>query len=409
MQDFLSDLKSKVDFIESTLASCITDLEFNKKTNKLPLYNIDFSIICPLLFSKPVEGSKEYLLSAKNLVSRLFDGEDTNNLFHITISGATFFEFLDQLEHIRYCIENKLPKIIELNTSKIINENILMESDSIRDSLSILAEKGYAERIVKPIKNMKQMVEGQKLCGLGDFLDPPSKKRITETKYIYEKILQQNKKVRLNRDLSKRSYDDNMFHYVMDAINVWLSILYSQEPNAACVPLFTTPSGLNIQKCESNGVRYGRNPAVPLFIKNAKWLQNNNFIPDMEEYFEDSMRSVVVLKKKINNSVDIHNDRYLKNRIADFCKTYAFPLYKAKVEECNVSDAFINEDFIEEIKSVVADPKKTKNIAENAILQLKENTQELNDLSYLLDISYFEAVNLDHDPIVSRIRSNLGI
>lgn len=403
----LSDHNEKIGYIESTIASCINDLN-QSFSGRLPIYNIDFSLICPLLFEKPVEGSKEYLVSSKDLMNRILDSDGFDGVCHIAISGATYYEFLDQLEHTRHCIQTKLPRIINRNIESILNDNdFLMKSDNIRDSLLVLSKKGYKTRIKEPIQKLRILIEKNAINGLGDFLEPPSKKDIEKIRPLYEQILRDQTTFRLRKDHSRREDDDSVFHYKMDTANICLSFLYAKE--RSCVPLFTSPSGMNIQFCTDKDNRMGRNPAVPLFLKNAIWLKKNNLIPDAKEYLEDAMNEINDINMKLGKYKDIDNP-YLRKKVFQFYKTYGLPLYKGAIKRgINYREDYFDEEIIAEIRDRVGNEKATLATIESAIEDLKTGAKELDDLAHLFDTSYFDPFGLNDDPIVKRIKNNLRL
>jgi len=193
----------------------------------------------------------------------------------------------------------------------------------------------------------------------------------------------------------------------MDAANICLSFLYAREKS--CVPLFTSPSGLNIQFCTDKDNRMGRNPAVPLFLKNTIWLKRNNLIPDAKEYLNDAINEINGINQKLDKYGDIENP-YLKRKVYQFYKTYGLPLYKGAIKRgIDYKEAYFDEEMIAEIRDNVSREKTTFATIESAIEDLKTGAKGLDDLAHLFDTSYFDPFGLSDDPIVKRIKNNLGL
>jgi len=65
-------------------------------------------------------------LSAKDFMGRVLDDETIEDNFFIAISGATYYEFLDQLEHIRHCLKIQVPKIINSHKDSLFTEDVIL-------------------------------------------------------------------------------------------------------------------------------------------------------------------------------------------------------------------------------------------------------------------------------------------
>jgi len=61
------------------------------------------------------------------------------------------------------------------------------------DNLLIFSSEGYNQKVLKPIKKLKQFLEKGIIRGLGDYLEPPSKRDIEKIKPLYDELCQNKK------------------------------------------------------------------------------------------------------------------------------------------------------------------------------------------------------------------------
>ncbi len=80
IRDHLRNLR----YVQGAAASTIEDLIAHQKGAKLR-YHLDFSLLCPALFSRPSPGSGKFLDVLKNPVSRIIN-YNKNRLYQLSIT-----------------------------------------------------------------------------------------------------------------------------------------------------------------------------------------------------------------------------------------------------------------------------------------------------------------------------------
>lgn len=390
-------------YFKTSVISSLHDLNLRKK-GYVPKYNIDFSMLYPLLFNTVPSGSKKFKLDLKGMMNRILDMESCKGLYSLIISGPTYYEFLDQLEHIRHDLQVGIPNILNRYSKDIVKEDWLINSEQLLERLSIFSSDGYNKTIEKPVSLLRNYVNSGLISGIGDFFKSPSNSEMEKIKPVYDDLVSESKSYRLQQDREQRPDADSIFHYKMDAINVCLSLLYAMHNTE--VPLFVTPTGLNIKNCDFGNIAWGRRPSVPLFLRNVASLKNNGAISSMSKYFIDADKMTTELLESLKKYNDIKQvPLYELTRLEMFYKIYFMSLHSVK----DTNRDIFSPERLKEIRITIQNPNKVQDVLHSAVDAIKNGAKEIKEIEGVCDITYFDSLGLDLDPVVKRFYGNLGL
>lgn len=399
IKDHLRNLR----YVQAAAASTIEDLKAHQNGGKLR-YHLDFSLLCPALFNRPSPGSGNFLEVLKNPVSRIINNNE-NNLYQLSITGATLIEFYDQLNHQIEWLEQKVPSHIAKYREEYLKyptENELIQSQTVIRDLEIFTNNGYDNQILKPINKLINWIESGSIVGVGDLVSEDVTDHLKTKNPLFRDLLESQKNRRLSQEKT-RSVEDSIFHYSIDAINICITRAIAEvEDNPV---YFVTPTFSNIKGCIVDDHSFGRRDRVPLFLLNLEHLQKNNDISDQIEYLKDALRDSQQILSRLQKYPDMKSvPTLLDVRLEKFYQIYMGPLFIATEEE----DAKLSANW-EQIEDALSSNTKMKDVLESAAQDLREGAQLLNLESDRFNTSYLDEFDFVDDPVLRRVKRNLGI
>lgn len=398
----LNDHLNTVLYLQRNLGHCRNDyIEFITKGIK-PLYNIDFSLLCPLLFNKPAPASKNFLTSVKEWMPHVLESE-SKKYFELIITGPTFWEFLDQLIHIIELYQYSIPAYIKKHGNRFLKKKDWVQTNEISNKLYALSSEGFNYIVNTPIEKLVKLLDNEIILGIGDIMEPPSNANIDKMSRNFIPFLEIQKKYRLKKDRDKRDVSDSIFHYSMDVRNICLTLLYGETVDKNL--LFVTPTRENRELCISEGISFGRMEKTPFYLRNLVKLQKEEKVGNPELFLNDSL----FLSESIIKSLKEYDDwdtfpELEQNRLYKFYTDYI-----SELEHFNITSKFkLSQQTIDEIKSTLSSKQKIKNIIEKAVSSTEKEGRELIEkYSSKIDTSFIDIIGNEKDPILNKIKKHL--
>ena len=258
----------RLEYVARSLADCVTDLDRCERGDPL-YYNLDFSLLCPVLFTRPGEGSADFVTSPTPGVRHVLHKKPGEGHYDLIVSGPTIMEFFDQLEHTVKGLQlqsTRIPHKYADMTDRDLRR-ALVTSEDIRRELSQFTESALDERVRTPINRLLGLLESKAVCGIGDVVDI-DKLVSQKTLERFGTFMEQQVHQRAAHDASRRPPEDSRFHYKVDAINNCLTLAAAQARGPQA--LFVTSTPLNLRQCTLGTETYARVDKTPLFMLNAQ-------------------------------------------------------------------------------------------------------------------------------------------
>lgn len=207
LPDPLSHYRQKLRAFVHACGECIDDLKLHREG--IPVfYNLDFSLLCPVLFStaKAPPGSKEFLISERDGMTRVVEKAPTEGGFGLVISGATLIEFYDQLDHTFRHIRDVVPSLRRQLAAKELADEVILRkaiatSSEIKRDLALFTQSGIDARLRAPINRLMNFLDANKIRGIGDVLDHELIRDATKAN-LYQQFLDQQNASRHDTRLS---------------------------------------------------------------------------------------------------------------------------------------------------------------------------------------------------------------
>ncbi len=389
-----------LDYFERVLASCIND---QSEATSIPTYNIDFELLCPILFKLPPYTPKHFLKQCKPFVERLLDSPPPKELYNLVISGAGFLEFLDQMYHLYNSLEHTVPMFLTNHRKNILFQHGYMSSQQLQHDLSSFSKAGYKATIQQPVQRFKDLLNNGVIHGIGDYFEAPSSQENASMKDTFDSLVENQCQYRGRRQT-------RLLHYKIDAINICLSIHYAQREHPPMLLLTTTD--FNLTNCiytnkDNHDNTLARLDRVPLFLKNTHNLEEIFYIDSSEDFLYDALSIASNLKTRIGQYHDINDvPPQLIKKLQSFYDDYTAYLNSI----VKIQEETVDESIIDEIIDTISSDSKITNVLESAKHEVRQGGKEIVD-KYIkdIDLSYFESFGLDQDPIVKKIKARLGI
>ena len=224
----LGDHIRQLSYFARAFGDCISDIRDTRTGIRL-YYNLDFSLLCPILFDRAPVSSKAFLTSVKEGMRRVLEGTSTEQYYKLAVSGPTVIEIFDQLDHVLRGLPDLQQRIPNLRNrynrkDETILRGAVKTSQEIRrdlSDLSILTERGQDQRMRGPINKFLQLLDSGAVCGIGDVVDRDLIRRETN-KAAFDRFVDEHNARRGQTD--SRNIDDRIFHYRVDAANICLTI-----------------------------------------------------------------------------------------------------------------------------------------------------------------------------------------
>lgn len=405
MTDTRTEYIRKLNGFIRVCGDCISDLSLIRAG--VPVYyNMDFSLLCPNLFSidRVPRGSKEFLISEKASIKRVLDKRPSDGHYTLVVSGATIFEFFDQLDHTVRDIEERVPELRTKFKAKEMDDAVLLKeawatSANIKKELSLLTQQGLNARLMNPITRLLSLLESHKVKGIGDVVDPAELREKTDRNLYNQFLAEQN-----SQRHDARFREDREFHYKIDATNNCLTVAAAAIPGIRAA--FVTSTPLNIQQCMVNGKAFARVARTPLFMLNLDMLKRSKEISDELEYITAAAKEAVEIQDELAACSDFDSaPPGLKIRLARFYAVYVGPLNKGATDD----ETTPQEKQIEEIMKNLADETRLQAILKDAVQFAREGARMVEAHSSGFDLPYLNEFDFEKDPVVLRIKNDLGL
>ena len=361
-------------------------------------YSLDFSLLCPVLFSQPGPGSGDFALSSTAAIRRILD-PDARQDFQLVMSGLTLIEFFDQLDHHLTGIDHphfELYAAVDRNTLR----EELLTSSQLRDRLHQYTPTSLDSRLRRPVEKLERLIATGTLKGIGDVVDVAAVRRATDTDQ-FQHLLDQQRTRRKRFDT--RGQTNSEFHYKIDAGNACLTVASARTGDAPAY--FVTNAQLNIDQCWIGDTNFARLDKTPLFVRNAMAGRRSELIGDESAFLDDVACEAFELAERLRPYEELEDaPARLQTRVARF-----FTDDIALLGQTDTGDPDVIAADVEEIVETFADPKRLRSLLQEAAADAREGARKIEDEAFGLDLAYADQFDLADDPVVVRLRARLGV
>ena len=404
-------LRGIVNRLQQILAHTINDLSLTTPPSGL-IYNLDFSVLFPYLFRESPEGTppfRQYRGDILRSVFALLEMPGNPARLRLGFTGPSFLELLDQVEHRREEYGSRLEHLSSLcdrwaHAAEQNQDELLSRSGPVMQRLdSVLSGKFHDDEIVRAVRIMESLVSKGLLTPIGDLLGGKAE---LKANYItrYERAFVSIKAARQSRD--NRSPEDADFHYKVDSLNAVLS--GAIEPKSGYRVMFATPQKENIRQCVSHNDSFGRHPLVPLFMLNATQLERSGSIGSGGTFLKSVLRRAVQASEAMGKSSSLED-------MPDWEVEEAVRLYQ---DLSRLSSSPLDTEGApgvaprawskEEAVRFLGQPGLVKQMARKVDADMVQLANELV-ASFHIDRSLGELADLEEDPVVRKIKTNLKL
>lgn len=399
----LMDHRKEFQFVVRAIGECMDDLRTSERGSPVS-YNMDFGLLCPVLFSKPGKGSKDFLAGPVNTTRRVLERGSKDGNFQIVISGPTVIEFFDQLDHALQGARRAAIRIptryADFDERRLRDQ--LLTSQELRDDLGHLTRSGLDARLRQPIERMLQLLDSGSVLGIGDVVDIEAVRRATD-RSLFESFVRQHRAGRARLDANRRSLADSAFHYKLDAANSCLTLAAARAEGAPTY--FLTTTAVNVRQCTVGNVTYARLDRTPLFTINIESMLESGMIDNSARFLKLAAREGLELIKELEGYPSLDDcPPHLQIRMANFYSTYVGPL-AATEPGSHVQQ----EHHVDEIAETIRDRRRIRELLDEAAEDAKAGARRLEQHAAALDLSYIDEFDFRDDPVLNRMRTNLGV
>jgi hypothetical protein len=363
-------------------------------------YNLDFDLLCPVLFQNPGAGSKEFRTETIASVRRILGGASHSG-FSLVMSGYTWLEFFDQLAHTEAHLRTARPDLYSSVDERLLREQLLT-SDGLRQQLRKLTADGLNAQVRGPIDSMTRLLASGVIRGIGDIVDTSAVRRSAD-KQQFERFYSEHRERRLAGDSGRRATIDSEFHYKIDAANNCLTLAVAEagQPNA----YFVTATPMNLRQLTTRGETYARLDRTPLFVLNAREMEATGAVSDAHAYLKRQARRSAEYAEEVGSARRLR-DVPLASQLEVIRHFRDVSQWLATTEPIDVEDI---EKTVDDIALAVRDPSGLRERISDAIGDLKTGAAELEQAAAALDLGYVSEFDFRDDPILARVRTQLGL
>jgi hypothetical protein len=405
----IEDHVSQLSYFLHVFGECLEDVR--RSRNGVPIYyNVDFSLLCPILFSSSdaPPGSKEFLVSTKESMRRVLDKKPEEGHYKLVVSGPTVIEFFDQLDHLLRYLEQRIPA---LSTQFGIKDEALLRSSfktskeiqrDLRD-LPLLTQKGLDERVRAPINKLLKLLDDGAVRGIGDVLDEKTIRAET-SRSVFDRFVAEQGSRRRTGD--NRAIDDRTFHYKIDAANNCLTLAASKIAGVSVPFVTTTP--LNVQQCTVGSEVFARLDRTPLFLLNLHQLKQSRQIGDEIHFLNIAAREAIELLAELPRYSSLHEvPSGVQLRLARFY-FYDGPIALLNKGYSGEADKDQERD-VDEILKNLSDPSRIRGFLKDAVQDVKDGARLIELHKTKFDLPYLDQFDFANDPVIERIKNDLGV
>lgn len=392
----------KLEYVARSLGECLVDLSESQQGKDI-YYNMDFSLLCPVLFSKPGSGSAAFVTSPTPGIRHVLHKEKGEGHYDLVVTGPTIMEFYDQLEHLVNHLQLQRMRIPHTYTDMTEKElrRAIMTSDDIRRELSQFTEQTLDERVRAPINHLLQLLASNTIRGIGDVVDIEGMVS-RQTLETFDVFLAQQRHQRLAYDSGRRSVEDSVFHYKADAVNNCLTLAAADAGGARA--LFVTSTQLNMRQCTVGRETYARVDRTPLFMLNAARAKRANRIGDESRFIERALRDALELLEELGHEVALERSPIsLQLRLGRFYQDHM------SVLEQHGSHGAPPDTEIDDLVYAVRNREGVENLLDEAVEDVRTGAQLIEMQVSDEEMAFIEQFDFADDPVLARMRQNLGV
>jgi hypothetical protein len=371
------------------------------------IYNLDFSLICPVLFHQVGEGSKPFLPDVKRWMPRVLEPhlERVQVPYTLFMSGVTFIEFLDQVKHHTDGLERRAEEVLSLDPA-VLSDRSMPTTEALKKDLSLLNGVVYDAAVTGPIRRLRQLLEDCALNGIGDLgfaiSDIPRDEYMREFKEAMEA------QVRERREFgSGRKPQDAVFHYKVDAANVSITKLVTRYSDRSLS--FVTNTDLN-RRLVRDGDRFlGRIERVPLYLLGVKEVEKKGYIAKGNG--QEFLRQGIALGKSLMTELDHFGSidelpNHTVRRLDSFYMDY-IAMLEGDVQWQEDLKSSISP---EEARAALSNPKALRERMQAAAADMRtESTQLVHDFAENLGLVSGIIESFRDDPIYRKLVREFGL
>ncbi len=361
-------------------------------------YNLDFALLCPVVFQQPGKGSKDFFLPSAPSVRRILSNAKAS-AFQIVISGYTMMEIFDQLAHMRHRLRTARPDLYSSVDEGVLRGQ-LMTSEQLRADLLQFTERGLDALTRVPVDYMRSLLDSGAIRGIGDVLDSSLIRRYADRDQL-ERFFAEHRAQRIRGET--RDVLDSEFHYKIDAVNSCLTLAMVEAGSTPAYLVTHTPT--SIRQCTVKGAHYARLDRTPLFVMNAMELGDKEHVDDEVAYLERTARRCLEYAAEIKPNRPLR-EAAVDTRLGAIRQLVDISKMLGRTEPIRAQD--IEED-VEEITAALRDPAGMHERIAGAVMELEQGAQRLEAEAASLDLGYVSEFDFSDDPVLARVRRQLGL
>lgn len=361
-------------------------------------YNLDFALLCPVVFPQPGKGSKEFFLPPAPSVRRVLTNAEAG-AFQIVISGYTMMEVFDQLAHMRRRLRSVRPDLYSSVDKGALREH-LMTSQQLRAVLLQYTERGLDSLTRKPVEYLGHLFDSGAVRGIGDVFDTSLIRRHADRDQL-QRFFAEHCEKRMSSD--DRDTMDVEFHYMIDAFNSCVTLAMVESGEIPAYLVTHTPTSL--RQCTVGDRNYARLDRTPLFVMNAMELGEKEVVDDEVAYLKRTAR------RCLDYAAELKPRRSLREAPVDVRLGATRQLVDisnmlGRTEPVRIQDI---EGDVEEITAALRDPAGMQERIAGAVKELEAGAQQLEAKAASLDLGYVTEFDFSDDPVLERVRRDLGV
>lgn len=205
------DPVKELEFLARACQECAEDVSAIRRGEPVN-YNLDFALLCPVVFPQPGKGSKDFFLPPAQSVRRVLANAEAG-AFQVVISGYTMMEVFDQLAHMRRRLRTVRPDLYSSVDKGALREH-LMTSRQLRAQLLQYTQRGLDSLTRKPVEYLEGLFDSGAVRGIGDVFDTSLIRRHADRDQL-KRLYAEHCEQRMGSD--DRDTMDIEFHYMIDA------------------------------------------------------------------------------------------------------------------------------------------------------------------------------------------------
>ena len=363
-------------------------------------YNLDFSLLCPVLFPNPGAGSSDFFEPSAPAVRRMLAAANTRP-FRLVMTRYTLLEIFDQMHHQGLRLATSRAELYSSVDEGLLRDQLLTTPD-LRRELSQITEQGINDHVREPIEFISGLLDSRTLVGIGDVVDISEVRKVADKNQL-RRFYEEQRTSRLASD--KRAIEDSEFHYRIDAANNCLTLAVAQTASEPVY--FVTNTGVNLRQLVVGDSSFARLERTPLFVLNALEGRENGLIGNDEAKFLRRLS-----RRSLELADELGDQRF---REAPFNMRLEISSHLVEVSEIlghtEPADPAALEQSVEDIIAAVRRPKDVQERLRVATEEMRAGAQRLEAEMSALDLGYVADFDFDfrNDPVVARVRAELGL